>query len=111
LEHGWQPLLSDADGSALVYNGEVYNHVELREWMSSLGIAFKTRSDTEVVLALLQHEGLAGLQRLNGQLAFAWCPQRQRRLTLVRDRFGVRPLSYSCRDDGSIVFGSEAKAL
>ena len=111
LEHGWQPLLSDADGSALVYNGEVYNHVELREWMSSLGVAFKTRSDTEVVLALLQREGLAGLQRLNGQFAFAWWQPRQRRLTLVRDRFGVRPLSYSCRDDGSIVFGSEAKAL
>ena len=61
LEHGWQPLLSDSDGSVLVYNGEVYNHVELREWMSSLGVRFKTSSDTEVVLALLQREGLAGL--------------------------------------------------
>ena len=111
LEHGWQPLLSDSDGSVLVYNGEVYNHVELREWMSSLGVRFKTRSDTEVVLALLQREGLDGLRRLNGQFAFAWWQPRQRRLTLVRDRFGVRPLSYSSREDGSIVFGSEAKAL
>ena len=111
LEHGWQPLVSDSDGSALVYNGEVYNHVELREWMSSLGVRFKTRSDTEVVLALLEREGLDGLRRLNGQFAFAWWQPRQRRLTLVRDRFGVRPLSYSSREDGSIVFGSEAKAL
>jgi asparagine synthase (glutamine-hydrolysing) len=111
LEHGWQPLLDDSDGSVLVYNGEVYNHGELREWMSSLGIRFKTRSDTEVVLALLQHEGLDGLRRLNGQFAFAWWQPRRRRLTLVRDRFGVRPLSYSSREDGTIVFGSEAKAL
>jgi asparagine synthase (glutamine-hydrolysing) len=111
LEHGWQPLLSDADGSALVYNGEVYNHVELREWMSSLGVTFKTGCDTEVVLALLQREGLDGLQRLNGQFAFAWWQPQRRRLTLVRDRFGVRPLSYSSLDDGSLAFGSEAKAL
>ena len=54
LEHGWQPLASDG-GSVLVYNGEVYNHPELREWMRALGIGVETRSDTEVVHRLLEH--------------------------------------------------------
>ena len=66
---------------------------------------------TEVVLELLRHEGTAGLHRLNGQFAFAWWEPRARRLTLARDRFGVRPLYWSLGDDGSLVFGSEAKAL
>ncbi|HET6830652.1 MAG TPA: asparagine synthase (glutamine-hydrolyzing) [Solirubrobacterales bacterium] len=111
LEHGWQPLADDGGGSVLVYNGEVYNHPELREWMRGRGIEFETRSDTEVVHRLLEHEGLAGLDRLNGQFALAWWQPRKRRLTLVRDRFGVRPLSYASGAGGSIVFGSEAKAL
>lgn len=111
LEHGWQPLVCDADESVLVYNGEVYNHPELRSWLRSLGVEFHTHSDTEVVLAVLRHEGLAGLRRLNGQFALAWWEPRQRRLSLVRDRFGVRPLHYSLLDDGSVIFGSEAKAI
>lgn len=111
LEHGWQPLIGDEGGSVLVYNGEVYNHPELRAELRAQGIRFRTRSDTEVVHALLEHEGLAGLDRLNGQFALAWWQPRPRRLTLIRDRFGVRPLSYSHRDEGGIVFGSEAKAL
>ena len=110
LAHGWQPLTGEAD-SVLVYNGEVYNHPELREQLRGRGVEFRTRSDTEVVHALLEHEGLAGLDRLNGQFALAWWQPRRRRLTLVRDRFGVRPLSYASGPDGSLVFGSEAKAL
>ena len=110
LAHGWQPLTGQAD-SVLVYNGEVYNHPELREQLRGQGVEFRTRSDTEVVHALLEHEGLAGLDRLNGQFALAWWQPRRRRLTLVRDRFGVRPLSYASGEDGSLVFGSEAKAL
>ena len=111
LEHGWQPLVAAGDDSVLVYNGEVYNHPELREWLRSRGVVFRTRSDTEVVHALLEYEGPAGLDRLNGQFALAWWQPRRRRLTLVRDRFGVRPLSFSFREDGTIVFGSETKAL
>ncbi len=111
LEHGWQPLVDDRSGSVLVYNGEVYNHPELRAWMRTRGVEFRTRSDTEVVHALLELEGPEGLGRLNGQFALAWWQPRARRLTLVRDRFGVRPLHWSWRDDGALVFGSEAKAL
>lgn len=111
LPRAWQPLVSRSDGSALVYNGEVYNHPELRAELARAGEAFETTSDTEVVLRLLEREGLAALERLNGQFALAWWDQRHRRLTLVRDRFGVRPLHYAHLTDGTLVFGSEAKAL
>ena len=111
LPRGWQPIESEPLGSVLVYNGEVYNHPELRAELQRRGVAFKTTCDTELVLRLLDIDGLTALDRLNGQFAFAWWQPSHRRLTLVRDRFGVRPLYYALRDDGSIVFGSEAKAL
>jgi asparagine synthase (glutamine-hydrolysing) len=95
----------------LVYNGEVYNHLELRAELSARGDDFATTCDTEVVLKLLEREGVAALDRLNGQFAFAWWQPRHRRLTLVRDRFGVRPLYHALLPDGTLVFGSEAKAL
>ena len=111
LPRGWQPLESEPGGSLLVYNGEVYNHPELRSELRAGGETFETESDTEVVLRLLERDGLDALGRLNGQFAFAWYNAAARRLVLVRDRFGVRPLHYSLSGDGTIVFGSEAKAL
>ena len=63
------------------------------------------------MLRLLEREGIAALDRLNGQFALAWWQPGPRRLTLVRDRFGVRPLHYALLDDGTLVFGSEAKAI
>ena len=111
LPCGWQPLEAEAGGDLLVYNGEVYNHIELRDELRREGVEFETASDTEVILRLLVREGVNALDRLNGQFAFAWWQPASRRLTLVRDRFGVRPLHFSLLADGSIVFGSEAKAL
>jgi len=111
LPRGWQPLESGAGGGLLVYNGEVYNHPELRAELRSRGERFQTESDTEVVLRLLEREGLDALHRLNGQFALAWWDAQSRRLVLVRDRFGVRPLHYALGRDGTLVFGSEAKAL
>jgi len=110
LPHGWQPLQTSS-GNLLVYNGEVYNYPELRDELTRAGQTFENDSDTEVVLRLLEREGLDGLQKLNGQFALAWWQAHERRLTLVRDRFGVRPLHYSLLDDGTLLFGSEAKAL
>jgi asparagine synthase (glutamine-hydrolysing) len=104
---GWQPMRGE-HGTLLVYNGEVYNHPELRR---ELGGAFATTCDAEVVLRLLEREGLAALDRLNGQFAFAWWEPAARRLTLARDRFGVRPLHWATLPDGGIAFASEAKAL
>lgn len=108
---GWQPLQGRSDGSLLVYNGEVYNHPELGAELERSGERLDTSCDTEVVLRLLERDGLGALPRLNGQFAFAWWQPRERRLTLVRDRFGVRPLHFSQLGDGSIVFASEAKGI
>jgi asparagine synthase (glutamine-hydrolysing) len=108
---GWQPIETRPDGDILVYNGEVYNHRELRAKLQSRGESFATTCDSEVVARLLVRVGLAGLECMNGQFAFAWWQPAARRLTLVRDRFGVRPLHYASLADGSIIFGSEAKAL
>ena len=104
-------MQSDAGGTLIVYNGEVFNHPELRAELARDGINLETTSDTEVVHRLLERDGLAALDKLNGQFAFAWWEPGPRRLTLVRDRFGIHPLHWTLLDDGTIVFGSEAKAL
>src|SRR3954451_10897280 len=109
LPGGWQPI--ETGGGLVVYNGEVYNHPELRAELAARGESFETHSDTEVVLRLPQRDGLDALHRLNGQFALGWWHAEARRLVLVRDRFGVRPLHYALRDDGTLVFRSEAKAL
>jgi asparagine synthase (glutamine-hydrolysing) len=111
LPGGWQPLETRPRGSILVYNGEVYNHAELRRELRASGESFETSCDTEVILRLLERDGTAALERLNGQFAFAWWQPDQRRLTLVRDRFGVRPLYWARSHNQGLVFGSEAKAL
>ena len=117
LESGWRqggappPFSTPRGGSLLVYNGEVYNHPELRDDLRRRGERFETESDTEVVLRLLEHDGLDALHRLNGQFALAWWHAEARRLVLVRDRFGVRPLYHALLGDGTLVFASEAKAL
>ena len=110
IPRGWQPLERGPEGSMLVYNGEVYNHPELRAELSGRE-RFATTCDTEVVLHWLEREGVNALERFNGQFAFAWWQPHRRRLTLVRDRFGVRPLYHATLDDGTLVFGSEVKAL
>jgi asparagine synthase (glutamine-hydrolysing) len=111
LPSGWQPIEAAQRGALVVYNGEVYNHPELRADLRSRGDRFATSCDTEVVLRLLERDGPGALHRLNGQFAFAWWQPERRRLTLVRDRFGVRPLYYAQLPGGGLVFASEAKAL
>lgn len=107
---GHQPMVEPATGAAIVFNGEIYNHVELRTQLEGLGHRFVGHSDTEVLLHALIEWGEAALPRLNGMWAFAfWQPERKR-LMLARDRFGVKPL-YFCRDSGELAFASEPKAL
>jgi asparagine synthase (glutamine-hydrolysing) len=107
---GRQPM-SYADGRYwLTYNGEVYNYLELREHLRSLGHRFVTDSDSEVILAAYAQWGQECQLRFNGMWAFALWDAHERRLFLSRDRFGIKPLHY-CDHDGAFVFASELKAF
>ncbi len=110
LKNGAQPMVS-ADGRyCLVYNGEIYNHRDLREELESAGQRFTTHCDTEVILSAYQVWGRACVERLNGIFAFAIWDREDRRLFLARDHLGIKPLYYAETPEG-LVFASEAKAL
>lgn len=107
---GVQPM-SNEDGSVVaVYNGEIYNFPELRRELVDRGHSLHTRCDTELLPHLYEDEGIGFARRLNGIFAFALWDRKRRRLFLVRDPLGVKPLVYSLRD-GLLAFGSEAKAV
>lgn len=107
---GQQPLANE-DGSLWIsFNGEIFNYVELRDQLVSLGHRFRTRSDTEVIVHAWEAWGEAAFARMNGQWALALWDERHRRLVLSRDRLGVRPL-YLCRHAHRLYFASEVKAL
>ena len=116
LAGGAQPIWNADRSIAIVYNGEVFNYVELRAELAARGHRFTTTTDTEVLVHLYEEEGDDFVERLNGQFAFALWDRNRRRLLLCRDRTGILPL-YWCRvvhSDVSapgIVFGSEVKAL
>ncbi len=108
VEGGVQPMV--AEDVVLTYSGEVYNYRELREELIAAGHAFKTESDTEVVLHAYLEWGSACVDRLVGMFAFAIWDGRSEELLLVRDRLGVKPLYYYPLPDG-LLFGSEPKAI
>jgi len=105
---GAQPMWSRSGRTALVLNGEIYNHPELRRLLP--GSPWRSASDTEVLLELLERKGLAALDAANGIFAFAAWDAEERRLTLGRDRLGVKPLYYRLDKDG-IAFASELRGL
>ncbi len=110
LGDGQQPM-SHADGDfTIVFNGEIFNYVELRQQLISQGHVFRTGSDTEVILHLYQRMGPDCLSMLNGDFAFAIWDARERRIMLARDRMGVRPLFYTTVGS-TLYFASEIKAL
>ena len=109
-EAGAQPMRSDDDDYTLVFNGEIYNHVELRKELIRHGHQFKTSCDTEVVLRAFIQWDTACIEKLRGMFAFAiWCESRQR-LVLARDRMGIKPLYYA-RHGRDLYFGSELKSI
>ena len=110
LAAGQQPMRDASGDLVLTYNGEIFNHVELRAELEALGHAFRTRCDTEVVLEAWRAWGLGALPRFNGQFAFALWDRRTGTLVLARDRLGVRPL-YTCAHAGRVYFASEVKAI
>jgi asparagine synthase (glutamine-hydrolysing) len=110
LASGQQPM-ANSDGTLwLSFNGEIFNYLELRDELVALGHAFRTRSDTEVILHAWEAWGEACLDRFNGQWAFALWDTRRRQLILSRDRVGVRPLYYAERE-GQLTFASEVKSI
>ena len=105
-----QPMSIDNGRLTLTFNGEIYNFMELRRSLESKGVPFRTRSDAEVILRAYDVYGDGCVERLRGMFAFAIWDDRNRCLTLARDRFGIKPLYYSMQHD-KIVFASEVRAL
>ena len=110
LEGGAQPIHNEDRSVWVVFNGEIFNYLELRAELEAQGHRFYTHSDTEVIVHLYEQHGDAFVSRLNGQFAMALWDARAERLLLARDRTGIRPLFYAYAG-GRLVYASEAKAL
>ena len=109
---GAQPMVSPDGEDALVFNGEIYNHVALRGRLEAEGVAFRTRSDSEVLLAALRTWGLVTtLPRLRGMFAFAWFRPAERLLVLARDHLGIKPLYWARSPGGAVAFSSRYDSL
>ena len=107
---GAQPIHNEDETIWIVFNGEIYNYVELREGLQKRGHRFYTASDTEVIIHLYEEKAERCLEELNGQFAFAVWDRAERRLFLARDRLGIRPLHYTlCKD--RLIFASEIKSI
>ncbi len=107
---GHQPMANEDESIWITYNGEIYNHADLRPALEAKGHRYRTRSDTETILHLYEEAGDACVEGLQGMFAFALWDGRRRRLLLARDRLGIKPLYYACTDR-EILFASEIKAL
>lgn len=109
---GLQPVFNEDDSVAVIFNGEIYNFVELRQELEQRGHRFRTRSDTEAIVHAYEEWGDAALEHLRGMFGLAIYDRRpgRRRLLLARDRLGIKPLYYT-RVDGLLLFASEVRAL
>lgn len=110
LATGQQPLADEGDRTWIVFNGEIFNYLELREELAALGHRFRTRSDTEVIVHAYRAWGERAFERMNGQWAVALWDSALERLVLSRDRMGICPL-YLCEHGGHLYFASEVKAI
>jgi len=108
LSSGQQPMATER--SVVVFNGEIYNHIELRADLEKRGVSFDTHCDTEVLLRLYEIEGPAAFSKLNGQFAFLIWDRKAKTLTAARDRYGVRPL-FILYHQGRYYFSSEMKSF
>jgi len=107
---GWQPMLDARARIAIVFNGEIYNHPELRAELEREGERFTSQSDTEVLIAVLKRHWIKGLDRLIGMYAFACLDLDRRAVLIARDPFGIKPLHYTMRE-GQLAFASEIRPL
>ncbi|MGD2064252.1 MAG: amidotransferase 1, exosortase A system-associated [Nitrospirota bacterium] len=111
LAGGHQPIYNEDETVAVVFNGEIYNFLDLIPELQSLGHRFRTRSDTEVIVHAWEEWGEACVTRFRGMFAFALWDAPRRTLFLARDRLGIKPLFHARLADGTVIFGSELKAL
>jgi asparagine synthase (glutamine-hydrolysing) len=110
LNTGDQPMFSDDKSITIIFNGEIYNYIELRNELKTLGKVFHTHSDTEVIIKAYEQWGVEFQSRLNGMWALALWDESKQTLLLSRDRMGEKPLFYSTNDN-TLIFGSEIKCL
>src|SRR5438477_6647652 len=107
---GRQPMTNEDHTVWIVFNGEIYNHRQLRQELEAKGHRYRTRSDTETILHLYEEEGERCVERLQGMFAFAIWDRNREQLLLARDRLGIKPLYYACNDN-ELLFASEIKAI
>jgi asparagine synthase (glutamine-hydrolysing) len=108
---GHQPMPNEDESIWLTFNGEIYNHLELRRELERAGHRYRGHSDSETILHAYEEWGDACVPRLRGMFAFALWDSHRRRLLLVRDRLGIKPLYYARPHANRLIFGSEIKAL
>ena len=111
LSSGHQPLFNEDGSVVVVFNGEIYNFVDLIPELQALGHTFRTRCDTEVIVHAWEQWGEACVERFRGMFAFGLWDRNKETFFLARDRLGVKPLYYALLDDGQLIFGSELKVL
>jgi asparagine synthase (glutamine-hydrolysing) len=109
-EAGKQPMCNEDETVWITLNGEIYNYIELRSLLLEKGHTFKTQTDTEVIIHGYEEWGVNIINKLKGMFAFGLLDLRRRKLLLVRDRFGIKPLYYT-HFDGQLIFASELKAI
>ncbi|MCX6133068.1 MAG: asparagine synthase (glutamine-hydrolyzing) [Ignavibacteriales bacterium] len=107
---GHQPMFTPDKSVAIVFNGEIYNHLVIRKELEAKGYKYRSRSDTETILYAYQEYGLNFVHKLLGMFALALWDEKRRILVLARDRIGIKPLYYTVAD-GQLIFGSEIKAI
>src|ERR1700736_6600077 len=110
IQTGHQPITNEAESLWIVFNGEIYNHQELRKNLESRGHRYRTKSDTETIIHLYEQWGDDCVKHLRGMFAFAIWDRSKRRLYIARDRLGIKPLYYYY-DGKTLLFGSEIKAI
>src|SRR5246500_988388 len=110
IQTGHQPICNEEENVWIVYNGELYNHQELRQDLEARGHRYRTKSDTETIVHLYEEYGRGCVKYLRGMFAFAIWDRRKRKLFIARDRLGIKPLYY-WYDGKILLFGSEIKAI
>src|SRR5258707_7233902 len=110
LAGGDQPIVSDDGDTVIAFNGEIYNHREVRAELEALGHRFRSNCDTETVLRAFEQWDTRCFDRFRGMFAVALWRESERRLVLIRDRMGIKPLYYY-RNGDDLYFGSELKAI